>query len=213
MPSRPPASDAALRDLQPSQDGLELVRGDPPQPPENLWRDRVLMWEASDPYLYARTTAEGRILIGGEDAETKDPDEREALMGAKREKLIDKMRELWPRADYAIDTMWGVSSAETDDGLPLIGRVPGAPRFFASYGYGGNGITFSYMASRMLIASFAGEGRDGSTILLWTATRSAENANSVARSRMIGALRLVHPGSARFDQSSSRSPVRAWRGP
>ena len=130
------------------------------QPPENLWRDRVLMWEASDPYLYARTTAEGRILIGGEDQETKDPDEREALMGAKREKLIDKMRDLWPRADYAIDTMWGAEFGETDDGLPLIGRVPGAPRFFAAYGYGGNGITFSYMASRMLIATLADENRE-----------------------------------------------------
>ena len=112
------------------------------------------------PYIYARTTAEGRILIGGEDQETKDPDEREALMGAKREKLIDKMRDLWPRADFAIDTRWGAEFGETDDGLPLIGRVPGAPRFFAAYGYGGNGITFSYMASRMLIATLADENRE-----------------------------------------------------
>jgi glycine/D-amino acid oxidase-like deaminating enzyme len=34
--------------------------------------------------------------------------------------------------------------------IPLIGAVPGLPRILAAYGYGGNGITFSYMASRML---------------------------------------------------------------
>ncbi|WP_425515535.1 NAD(P)/FAD-dependent oxidoreductase [Microvirga antarctica] len=129
------------------------------QPQENLWRDRVLLWEASDPYLYSRTTAEGRILIGGEDQETKDADERDALMPEKRARLIAKMSALWPRADYTLDTQWTAEFGETDDGLPLIGRVPGAKRFFAAYGYGGNGITFSYMASRMLMACLAGEER------------------------------------------------------
>jgi glycine/D-amino acid oxidase-like deaminating enzyme len=130
------------------------------QPLDSLWRDRVLMWEASDPYLYARTTADGRILVGGEDQETTNVDERESLMGAKGKTLITKMRDLWPRADYAIETMWGAEFGETGDGLPLIGRVPGAPRFFAAYGYGGNGITFSYMASRMLIATLCEENRE-----------------------------------------------------
>ena len=32
--------------------------------------------------------------------------------------------------------------------LPLIGPVPGKNGIFAAYGYGGNGITFSYLAAR-----------------------------------------------------------------
>ena len=70
------------------------------------------------------------------------------------------MRDLWPRADYSLDTMWGAEFGETSDGLPLVGPVPFAGRFFAAYGYGGNGITFSYMASRMLVATLKGERRD-----------------------------------------------------
>lgn len=40
--------------------------------------------------------------------------------------------------------------------LPLIGRVPGQPRMLAAYGYGGNGITFSFLASRIIGALIAG---------------------------------------------------------
>ena len=42
------------------------------------------------------------------------------------------------------------------DGLPLIGEVPGYPRIHAAYGYGGNGITFSFLASRLIGAMIAG---------------------------------------------------------
>jgi glycine/D-amino acid oxidase-like deaminating enzyme len=34
--------------------------------------------------------------------------------------------------------------------------VPGRPRMLAAYGYGGNGITFSYLASRLIAATIAG---------------------------------------------------------
>lgn len=130
-----------------------------PQPVDRLWRDRVLIWEASHPYLYARTTSEGRILVGGEDETTADVAERERLMPDKTARILAKIRDLWPNAQYDVEYSWGAEFGETQDGLPLIGRVPGAPRFFAAYGYGGNGITFSYMASRMLVATLCGETR------------------------------------------------------
>jgi glycine/D-amino acid oxidase-like deaminating enzyme len=41
--------------------------------------------------------------------------------------------------------------------LPLIGEVPGYPRVLAAYGYGGNGITFSFLASRLIGKMIAGE--------------------------------------------------------
>jgi glycine/D-amino acid oxidase-like deaminating enzyme len=34
--------------------------------------------------------------------------------------------------------------------------VPGHPRLYAAYGYGGNGITFSYLASRLIGRLIAG---------------------------------------------------------
>ena len=72
------------------------------QSPENLWRDGVLIWEARDPYLYARTTLEGRILVGGEDQETENANEREALMPVKRESIdCQDERSLAPRRLFA----------------------------------------------------------------------------------------------------------------
>ncbi|MBM6592701.1 NAD(P)/FAD-dependent oxidoreductase [Microvirga pudoricolor] len=130
-----------------------------PQSPGALWHDRVLIWEAATPYLYARTTDEGRIVLGGEDDDTQDAAEREAATPAKVARLLSKMRELWPAARYDVEYSWSAQFGETDDGLPLIGRVPGAPRMLAAYGYGGNGITYSFMASRILSALVEGEDR------------------------------------------------------
>ncbi len=96
-----------------------------PQSSEALWRDRVLIWEASQPYLYARTTDEGRIMVGGEDEETRDPEARERAMPAKIERLVAKMRALWPNGQYVIENAWSAEFGETEDGLPLIGPVPG----------------------------------------------------------------------------------------
>jgi len=123
----------------------------PPQPPDRLWRDNALIWEASNDYLYARTTAEKRIIIGGEDDDqVVDPDARDALMPRKAEILLDKLHLLWPQAFLVAEYIWSGAFGTTSDGLPLIGPVPGQSRIFAAYGYGGNGITFSYLASRLI---------------------------------------------------------------
>jgi len=129
------------------------------QKPSALWPERALIWESSHPYLYARTTEDGRIVVGGEDQATVDAQEREQLMPGKIAEITSKMKRLWPHASYQIAHAWSAEFGETVDGLPLIGPVPGAPRVLAAYGYGGNGITFSYMASRILAARIAGIGR------------------------------------------------------
>jgi len=116
--------------------------------------------EASKAYTYARTTLEGRIIVGGEDdGAVVAPDERDALMPAKAEAILKKLSALWPRAEAAAEFVWSGAFGTTGDGLPLIGPVPGHPRIHAAYGYGGNGITFSYLAARMIAASIAGERR------------------------------------------------------
>ncbi|MEI7874933.1 MAG: FAD-binding oxidoreductase, partial [Alphaproteobacteria bacterium] len=129
----------------------------PPQTPDALWRDGVLIWEASEKYLYARTTADNRIIIGGEDDnEIVDPTKRDELMPKKAAAILDKLKVLYPKANATADFVWSGAFGETTDGLPLIGQVPGHPRLFAAYGYGGNGITFSFLASRMIGQMIAG---------------------------------------------------------
>lgn len=132
----------------------------PPQPSEVLWRDGALIWEASENYSYARTTNDSRIIMGGEDDDQViEPEARDRLMPQKAETLLSKLHTLWPNAVSVADFVWSGAFGTTSDGLPLIGRVPGHPRIHAAYGYGGNGITFSYLASRMIGASIAGNNQ------------------------------------------------------
>ena len=71
-------------------------------------------------------------------------------MPAKAKILLDKLHLLWPQAQPFAEYIWSGAFGTTVDGLPLIGPVPGQSRMFAAYGYGGNGITFSYLASRLI---------------------------------------------------------------
>ncbi|AJC78498.1 FAD dependent oxidoreductase protein [Rhizobium etli bv. phaseoli str. IE4803] len=131
-----------------------------PQDPAGLWRDRALIWEDSHPYLYIRATADHRIVAGGEDDGTVNAAVRERKLPAKIRVIQAKMQRLWPRADTRIAHAWGGTFGETADGLPLIGPVPGMPHVFAACGYGGNGITLSYLAAQMIGAMIAGMHRD-----------------------------------------------------
>jgi len=125
--------------------------------PQNVWKDSVLIWEDSKDYLYARTTAEGRIIIGGEDSrDVIAPDARDALIPEKSRRLAERLGALWPRAKCDIDLNWSGTFDTTSDGLPLIGPVPGAKGVYAAYGYGGNGITFSYLAAQLIGGLIAG---------------------------------------------------------
>ena len=72
--------------------------------------------------------------------------------------LRDKLKALAPGAgDVAIEYAWAGLFGETDDALPLIGAVTNAPRTFAAFGYGGNGITFSAMAAEIVANALRGQ--------------------------------------------------------
>lgn len=132
-----------------------------PRPQGNLWRDGALIWEATKNYFYARTTVDGRIIIGGEDEQSiADQEDRDRMLGDKTQRLLGTLRSLWPQAEAAAQYRWSGAFGTTKDGLPLIGPVPRATGIYAAYGYGGNGITFSFLASRMIGACLAGRRRD-----------------------------------------------------
>ena len=125
---------------------------------ENIWKDGALIWEDTKDYLYARTTLAGRIIIGGEDSdEIVKPQARDRLIPEKGRALAKRLEALWPVAKTEIEFRWSGTFDTTSDGLPLIGPVPGAKGVFAAYGYGGNGITFSFLAARLIGDLIAGK--------------------------------------------------------
>jgi glycine/D-amino acid oxidase-like deaminating enzyme len=126
--------------------------------PQNVWKDGALIWEDAKDYLYARTTRAGRIIIGGEDStDIVESEARDQLIPEKSRVLAQRLAALWPRANTEIEFRWAGTFDTTADGLPLIGPVPGVKGVYAAYGYGGNGITFSFLAARMIGDLIAGK--------------------------------------------------------
>lgn len=120
------------------------------------WPERALLWDAGDPYFYARTTADGRILAGGEDEPFTTAKARDALLARKSQKLAAKLKRLLPDRQFRIEFRWAGTFAQTKDGLPYIGEHRKWPGVHFALGYGGNGITFSLIAAQIIAASIAG---------------------------------------------------------
>lgn len=126
------------------------------QAKERLWPGEALIWEASDPYLYLRTTHDRRVICGGEDELFEDETKRDALIAQKTARIAAKLGKLLPSIDATPEFAWAGSFGATPTGLPLIGAIPNEPRIFALMGYGGNGITFSRIAAELIRSAIAG---------------------------------------------------------
>ena len=119
-----------------------------------------MIWELAQPYLYLRTTEDGRVIIGGEDEDFRDPARRDKMLPAKAEKLIERFRELFP--DIALDMAfsWAGTFGETRDGLAYIGVHPDWPSSYFALGYGGNGITYALIAAEIIRDALCGRAND-----------------------------------------------------
>ncbi|HEX8325678.1 MAG TPA: FAD-binding oxidoreductase [Tepidisphaeraceae bacterium] len=137
------------------------------------WRDRCLIWEAQTPYFYCRTTADNRIIIGGEDEPTTDPAERDAMLPAKTAALVRQFRALFPRIPFRPAKSWAGTFAESHDGLPYIGQHPRFPNGTFSLGYGGNGITFALIAARLIRDELNGRPNPDAALFGFDRTPSA----------------------------------------
>lgn len=126
--------------------------------PRAPWPTECFVWEASEPYLYLRTTPDRRVVCGGEDEALADEAKRDALLPAKIEAIREKLSRLMPKLDTAPEYAWSGCFGTSDTGTPSIGPVPGMPSCFAVLGYGGNGITFSMMAAQMITNTIDGRG-------------------------------------------------------
>jgi glycine/D-amino acid oxidase-like deaminating enzyme len=120
-----------------------------------LWPEECLIWEASTPYLYARTTPDGRVVCGGEDAAGAAAD-HEADLPRKIARLQRKLGKLFPGLDTDVGFSWAASFGESATGLPTIGEIPGHRNCWVALGYGGNGITYSRIAAEIICAALIG---------------------------------------------------------
>jgi glycine/D-amino acid oxidase-like deaminating enzyme len=119
------------------------------------WPEACLIWETARPYLYARTTDDGRIIVGGEDDDHHSPERRERMLTRKTRRLEHKIEQLLG-LDVEVAYSWAGTFGETKDGLAFIGPQEKGSRLLFALGYGGNGITYSVQAARMLTGHILG---------------------------------------------------------
>jgi glycine/D-amino acid oxidase-like deaminating enzyme len=114
---------------------------------------RTLFWETARPYLYLRSTDDGRVLVGGADDAIDIPARRDARVDGKARKLLRQALELFPGLPLVPAFAWAGTFAETADGLPFFGPHPQhGPRLLFAMAYGGNGITYSMLGAGLLRA-------------------------------------------------------------
>jgi glycine/D-amino acid oxidase-like deaminating enzyme len=121
---------------------------------EGWGEDCCLIWETARPYFYARTTGDGRVMMGGADKPFATAHKQEQLLNRETTKLSKQFTQYFPAIPIDVDWRWGGTFGETMDGLPYIGTARQFPHGYFALGYGGNGITFSYIAAGLLLDLF-----------------------------------------------------------
>jgi glycine/D-amino acid oxidase-like deaminating enzyme len=118
--------------------------------------DQCLIWESARPYVYLRTTDDGRVLMGGEDDAFDNELARDQRLPKKVARLTRRFGGLFPSHELEVAYSWAGTFGETEDGLPYIGENSEYPNTYFALGYGGNGITYSAIAAEIIRDLFHG---------------------------------------------------------
>jgi glycine/D-amino acid oxidase-like deaminating enzyme len=117
----------------------------------------VMIWDTERPYHYARWTADHRLLLGGGDRIVRSERQRTAQFRSATQALRGDFEALLPAlADLGVERAWDGLFAMTPDSLPYIGAHRRYPGHLFALGYGGNGMTFGFLAARMLREQWQG---------------------------------------------------------
>ena len=113
----------------------------------------TMLWESARPYLYLRSTGDGRLILGGEDDAIDRPARRDARVVGKAQTLMRKFHRLLPQLPFVPAFAWAGTFAETEDGLPFFGpHEEYGPRVHFAMAYGGNGTTYSMLGAGLIRA-------------------------------------------------------------
>ncbi|WP_379151136.1 NAD(P)/FAD-dependent oxidoreductase [Paenibacillus sp. sgz5001063] len=118
----------------------------------STWYNRTLLWETARPYLYIRSTADNRIIIGGLDDNTTYPEDRDSKLMHKKDKLIEDFNRMFPSikvepAFYSTAFYGGIV-----DGLPIVGKYDDYPNSYFLLAYGDNGTVYSQLLAKIIVS-------------------------------------------------------------
>ena len=117
----------------------------------------VMIWDTARPYHYARWTPDHRLLIGGGDRRVGPGFRRPDRFTSATQQLRADFEAVLPGLSaIEIEAAWDGLFAQTPDSLPYIGPHRRYPSHLFALGYGGNGMTFGFLAARMLLEYWRG---------------------------------------------------------
>ena len=127
---------------------------------------RVMAWDTDRPYHYVRWSEDGRLLVGGEDTVHRRSKGSRRRVARACGRLRTYLGRIYPDlADVRGDFTWEGLFAETPDGLPYVGEHSRYPRHLFALGYGGNGMTASFLAAGTLVDLYqSGDNRRKSPV-------------------------------------------------
>ncbi len=124
---------------------------------EELGLTDLMIWDAERPYHYARWTPDRRLLMGGGDRHVRPgPRRRPQFKTASRDLREYFEARLPALTEMKVEFAWEGLFATTPDSLPYIGPHRRYPRHWFALGYGGNGMTFGFLAARLLLERWQG---------------------------------------------------------
>ncbi|MFC4779585.1 NAD(P)/FAD-dependent oxidoreductase [Paenibacillus sp. GCM10023252] len=121
------------------------------------WHQKWMLWESARPYLYLRTTEDGRIVIGGLDEEYPEPVQGDRSRHKRTDKLEHRLHALFPELNSSLAYEWSATFGESVDGLPFIGKDPERDGVYYCLGYGGNGTVYSMLGSQIIRDAIQGK--------------------------------------------------------
>ncbi len=133
--------------------------------------DGIPFYTTDLPYLWGRTTNDGRAIFGsglvfGTPQELEASDVSIGSSRAALTQLQDRVRSLHPEFRNAgFSASWGGPIAFTEDGIPLLGRLPASPNTIIAGAYSGHGVAMSVHAGQLIACTIA----DGAELPRWGA--------------------------------------------
>lgn len=125
------------------------------------------------PYLWGRATADGRAIFGsglvfGPSSRLEQIDVAAGEAKLALDRLEARVRGLNPAlARVRIAARWAGPIGITDDLVPILCRMPGAPEVLIAGGYSGHGVAMSVKAGRLIADAIA----DGVPLPNWGSPR------------------------------------------
>lgn len=128
------------------------------------WKNKSLLWNTADPYLYMRLSDDNRIILGGRDEPFYNPQKRDKLIKSKTALLTKDFHRLFPDVNFITEFSWAGTFGSTKDALPYIGTYSKTPHTYYALGFGGNGITFSVIAAEIICDLILGKKNNNQSL-------------------------------------------------